>query len=76
MAPKVSLEVWTSQLRKDCERQDKLIAVNALGDFVIRLLWERGLDPTVNAIVDSTRCIESRVEPASLGTWGLVRHDP
>jgi hypothetical protein len=66
MAPKVPLDVWTWQLRKDCERQDKLIAFNALGDFVITLLWERGLDPTVNAIVDSTRYIESRVEPTSL----------
>jgi hypothetical protein len=68
MAPKVSLEVWTLQLRKDCERQDKLIAFNALDDYVISLLWERGLDPTVNAIVESTRYVESRVEPASLSS--------
>jgi hypothetical protein len=66
MAPKVSLEVWTSQLRKDCEAQDKLIAFNALGDFVVKLVWERGLDPTVNAIVESTGYVESRVEPTLL----------
>ena len=62
MAPKLSLDVWTLELRKDCEEQNKLLAFNALGDFVIKLLWERGIDPSINAIVDSNQHTASNPE--------------
>jgi hypothetical protein len=48
----LSFEVWIGYLRKDCERREKLRELDGLGEYVLRLLWERGLDPTVQAIVD------------------------
>jgi len=45
-------EVWKGYLRKDCEGRDKVREFDGLGEYVLRLLWERGLDPTVQAIVD------------------------
>lgn len=48
-------DVWKLQLRQDCERRDKVRAFNAMGDYVLKLLWERGLDPTVQAILDSDK---------------------
>lgn len=48
-------DVWKLQLRQDCERRDKIRAFNAMGDYVLKLLWERGLDPTVQAILDSDK---------------------
>lgn len=43
-------EGWKIRLSEDCEVQDKLLAFNALGDDVLKLLWEQGLAPSVNAI--------------------------
>jgi hypothetical protein len=48
------------QLRKDCELQDKLLAFQALGDYVLQLLWQRGCDPSVRAIIDGTSEYSSR----------------
>ncbi|HKT87236.1 MAG TPA: hypothetical protein VJQ59_02285 [Candidatus Sulfotelmatobacter sp.] len=48
-------DVWKLQLRRDCERWDKIPAFNAMGDYVLKLLWERGLDPTVQAILECDR---------------------
>jgi hypothetical protein len=49
----IDFDGWKLQLRHDCQRQDKLLAFNALSDSVLRLLWERGVAPSVKAIVDS-----------------------
>lgn len=48
----LSFDVWKLQLRDDCELKDKLPSFDAMGDFVLRFLWERGLDPTVQAIIE------------------------
>jgi hypothetical protein len=53
-SPPISFEAWKLQLRKDCELQDKLLAFQALGDYVLQVLWERGCDPSVQAIIDGT----------------------
>ena len=50
--PPVAFDVWKLQLHKDCELRDKLPAFNAIGNEVLRLLWETGLEPTVRAIVE------------------------
>ena len=47
---RVAFDTWKALLRKDCELQGKLLAFDALGDYVLQLLWTRGLDPTVKAI--------------------------
>ena len=45
-------EIWKEQLRLDCEREQKLLAFEALPDDVLKLFWLRGLHPSVKAIVD------------------------
>ena len=49
---KLTFEAWKLQLRRDCERQDTLRAFDAMGDYVLRFMWRRGLDPTVKAITE------------------------
>jgi len=46
-----AFNTWKLRLRKDCEVQDKLVAFEALGDFVLRLLWENGVEPSVAGIM-------------------------
>jgi hypothetical protein len=50
--PAIPFEVWRSHLRKDCESQDKLLAFQALGDSVLQIFWQRGIEPTVKALLD------------------------
>jgi hypothetical protein len=52
--PQSSFESWKLRLQKDCEREDKSLAFDALGDTVLRLLWEQGLGPSVSGILEST----------------------
>ena len=44
-------EVWKELLRIDCIRLGKVETFNALGENPLRILYENGLDPTVEAIV-------------------------
>lgn len=46
----VAFEVWKQDLRNDCAKQGKLQAYHALGDSVLRVLYESGLEPSVEAI--------------------------
>lgn len=48
----VSFEVWKLLLRHDCELSNKVRSFDALGDYVLQFLWERGIDPTVQAIIE------------------------
>lgn len=48
--PEVTFEVWKLLLRKDCEMHDKLLAFQALGDSVLKIFWQKGLKPTVEAL--------------------------
>jgi hypothetical protein len=45
-------ETWKTQLRENCAREGKLPAFNTLGDFVLLLLFERGVQPTPQAVVE------------------------
>lgn len=47
----VAFDTWKLGLRTDCELQDKLLAFEALGDFVLRLLWESGVEPSVEGVM-------------------------
>lgn len=49
--PHLLFEVWKNRLRRDCELQNKLTGFNAIGDYVLRLIWQDGADPTIDAIV-------------------------
>jgi hypothetical protein len=53
MGAKLSFEIWRSRLRENCEREGKLQNFVNLGDYVLKLLWESGLDPTVHDIVNN-----------------------
>ena len=50
----LTFDAWKLHFRKDCELQNKLIAFNALGDDVLRILWQSGLEPSVTALRNSS----------------------
>jgi hypothetical protein len=52
--PTLSFDEWKLQLRKDSERESKLVAFNALSDYVLKLLWKSGVAPSCSAIIEST----------------------
>ena len=43
-------ETWKKLLQTDCMAQGKQLEFNNLGDFVLRFLYDSGLDPTVKAL--------------------------
>lgn len=45
-------ENWKQSLRADCHAKGRLFAYDALNDVVLKLWWDRGTDPTVDAIVN------------------------
>jgi len=49
---KLSFETWRSCLREDCERREKLLEYNNLGDECLRVLWEAGTMPSVQGVID------------------------
>lgn len=49
--PSLTYEAWKLQLRKNCEIEDKLLAFHSLGEYTLKVLWETGLAPTVQAII-------------------------
>lgn len=52
MAPrKADFNTWTNLLRNDCAARDKTREFDSLGERILRILYENGLDPTVEAIV-------------------------
>jgi hypothetical protein len=53
MCPELSFEIWRSRLRENCEREGKLENFVNLGDYVLKLFWESGVDPTVQDIVNN-----------------------
>ena len=50
----LTFDVWKLHFRKDCELQNKMIAFNALGEDVLRVLWQSGLEPSVSALTNSS----------------------
>jgi hypothetical protein len=48
-----SFEVWKNILWKDCAKHDKLEAFNGLGDYVLQVLYDSGIAPSVEAIADN-----------------------
>ena len=56
----ISFESWKLELRKDCEREDRIMAFNLLGDSVLRILFEQGLDPSIKGIVDGTPQVSAK----------------
>jgi hypothetical protein len=44
-------DTWTKRLRNDCAARGKIREFDGLGPRILRILYENGLDPTVEAIV-------------------------
>ena len=42
---------WKELLRDDCNGRDKIYEFDGLAEYVLKILYESGLDPTVEAIV-------------------------
>ena len=53
--PTLSLRDWMVTLREDCQRNDKLIVFEALGQTVLELLWECGAEPSTEGISNVRR---------------------
>lgn len=51
VAPELAFELWKLRLQQDCLREDKLLAYNGLGEDCLRLLWEGGVEPSVQGII-------------------------
>ena len=47
----LGFERWKIVLRENCVREGKLFAFDAMGDYALRLFWERGTEPTVQGIL-------------------------
>jgi len=58
----LSFEIWQLRLQKDCERWDKLLAYKSLGEECLRILWEVGTEPSVQAIVEGGVKVALQVE--------------
>lgn len=54
---------WKSALREDCVRCGNISAFDALGDTVLQLFWERGVEPTVQGILEDTVMDMPRISP-------------
>lgn len=46
----LGFETWKKLLQRDCVAAGKQREFNNLGDFVLRFLYDSGLDPTVKAL--------------------------
>jgi len=53
--PTLTFRDWMAALRADCQRKDKLMVFEALGQMVIELLWECGAKPSVEGISNIRR---------------------
>ena len=42
---------WKAAFWRDCEREGKLLAFDAMGDGAMLLFYERGVEPTVQGIL-------------------------
>lgn len=50
MLPSLTFEVWRKLLEDDCSLHGKTKECDALGEYVLKLLYEGGTNPTVEAL--------------------------
>jgi len=48
----LTFDVWKARLREDCQRNDKLVAFDSLGEECLRILYESGTEPSLKGIAD------------------------
>lgn len=57
--PDQPFDAWKEELRKDCEARGTLNGYEAMGDQVLKLLWESGIAPNVDAIAGNRTTTET-----------------
>jgi hypothetical protein len=50
--PDLAFEVWKALLEEDCRKMHKLLILDNCGDYALAVLWSRGIEPTVQAIIE------------------------
>jgi len=53
--PTLTFRDWMAALRADCQRKDKLIVFEVLGQTVLELLWRCGAEPSTQGIANIRR---------------------
>lgn len=43
-------EIWRTRLQDDCAREGKLAQFYNLGDYVLKVLWHSGIEPSADAL--------------------------
>jgi hypothetical protein len=57
----LTFEAWKEFLCRDCISNEKLDEYNCLDDFILKLLYESGIAPTVDAIVKNEETLKKAV---------------
>lgn len=57
-----NFDQWKNLLHEDCVKRDRLLAFSVLGDYVLRVLYDSGLEPTVEAIGNSSSQVKGACE--------------
>jgi hypothetical protein len=58
MATILPFDSWKAQLQEDCQRMHKLLVLDRTGDYVLRLFWSNGMQPTVQGIINGAEFVE------------------
>jgi hypothetical protein len=58
MATVLPFDRWKTRLQEDCQRMHKLLVLDRTGDYVLRLFWSSGIQPTVQGIIDGAETVE------------------
>lgn len=53
MSRPLSFQKWRELFRNDCVARNKQLAFDKLGVYVLKVLYENGLDPTVEAVSEN-----------------------
>jgi hypothetical protein len=61
--PDLAFEVWKAHLQEDCRRVHKLLILDNCGDYVLAMLWSRGIEPTVQAIIEDGDSVSMSLPP-------------
>ena len=48
----MTFTLWKAAFREDCQHEHKLQAFDAMGDSAMMLFYERGVEPTVQGILN------------------------
>jgi hypothetical protein len=61
----MNFEQWTNELRSDCIRLGKPEKFTSLGDYVLQVLWEANIEPSVRAISGDGELTDAPVNDTS-----------